>query len=261
VKSAALSKDGGVLLTISETNNGQVWDVSTGKVLHSNIAHDKPFNASFSMDGTQVVTASDDQTVRVWEARTGKLLHVLEHNGRVFHAEFSSDGHYLLTVDGEAKLWDTSSYIFVRRLGEFVAFATFAPDAHAVVTFGKADAIATWDIANGVQISTNEFQRRKLFGLRQHLEDVSPDGRLVVEIAGGRPFLNDLDKLALHQEIKIKEGLFDVQAISAEFSPDNRTIMIVLNDSFNRRVRLYECDLCGSFEELLRRAKQRLGRH
>ena len=39
---------------------------------------------------------------------------------------------------------------------------------------------------------------------------------------------------------------------------DNGLILIVFNGRFANSVRLYECDLCGSDEELLKRAKERL---
>jgi hypothetical protein len=47
---------------------------------------------------------------------------------------------------------------------------------------------------------------------------------------------------------------------SAAFSPNDKLLLLVVSDSNGRGVRLYECDICGSFAELSNRARKRVGR-
>lgn len=250
------SKDGRLRLTITERNDAQMSDIRTDAVLHSNIGHKQRFTASFSADSRRVVTASDDRTAKVWDALTGQRLCVLEHDRKLDHAEFSPNGQYLLTMDGEAKIWDANTYRFIRRIGAAATFGTFVPDASSVVLFDSANAITFWDVDKGTQILTGKLRRAEL-AAKDFLGDISPDGSVVAEIDNGRAILKDVDGRVL---LEIKEALYDVQVTSVEFSPDNSLILVVFNDKFSRSVRLYECDVCGSFRELLAKARERSGR-
>ncbi len=89
-----------------------VWDVASGRNLHTLRHGDMVEDAKFSPDGTKVVTASDDKKARIWDVASGRLLHtLLGHTEEVSVAEFSPDGKLVLTDswDGTTRIWDAAS--------------------------------------------------------------------------------------------------------------------------------------------------------
>ena len=66
------------MVTASGDNTAKVWDVATGKEVHTLAGHtDAVYSAVFSPDGKLVVTASGDNTAKVWDVATGEEVHTL----------------------------------------------------------------------------------------------------------------------------------------------------------------------------------------
>ena len=64
---AVFSPDGKTIAT-TEENTIKLWQVETGKLLHTLKGHEEYVgNAAFSPDGKLVVTSSDDKTARLWK--------------------------------------------------------------------------------------------------------------------------------------------------------------------------------------------------
>jgi WD40 repeat protein len=85
VESAVYNATGSQIVTASWDGTAKVWDVETGKLLHS-LRHPPQVNsAHFNATGNQIVTASRNSTVKIWDAFTGKLLKVLR--GHYFEIE------------------------------------------------------------------------------------------------------------------------------------------------------------------------------
>jgi WD40 repeat protein len=105
---AVLSPDG---RTVATTRGlvAQLWDASTGKLLHSLSGHRSLItDAAFSPSGGTLATASDDHTVRTWSVASGRLLHVLRgHFFPVRSVSFSADGRWIVTASQfNAGLWN-----------------------------------------------------------------------------------------------------------------------------------------------------------
>ena len=72
----------------------RVWDVSTGRPLHTFAAHNGAVQSvAFNPDGTLLATAGDDTTAKLWDLRTDKRLLTLRgHSRAVTSLAFSPDG-------------------------------------------------------------------------------------------------------------------------------------------------------------------------
>ncbi len=82
----------------------------------------------------------------------------------------------------------------------------------------------------------------------------SPDGRTLV--TGGQDLTARLFALPGGQSLGELRG-HDDELLSAEFSPDGRLVVTAAEDG---TARIFRCDLCGSDEELLLRARRRVTR-
>lgn len=69
----SFSPDGTRVVAAGSPTTIQVWDVTTGDVIHI-LELENPEGASWSPDGTIIVGGSNDYDFRVWDARTGDIL-------------------------------------------------------------------------------------------------------------------------------------------------------------------------------------------
>lgn len=113
---AAFSVDGGRLATASYYKEAQIWEVSTGRLLHR-LAHAQAVRSvRFSPDGAKILTACDDLTVRLWNARTEEQAGPpLKHGSYVREACFDPSGRRVLAVTshGGIFVWDISAINWV----------------------------------------------------------------------------------------------------------------------------------------------------
>jgi WD40 repeat protein len=146
VQHAVLSP-GGLGLATTKGENAQLWDTSTGRLLHTLTGHHSLVNdAEYSPSGLELVTVSDDHTGRVWNARTGRLLRVLVgHSLPVRTGSYSPDGHWIVTASYfTAGLWNAGTGQLVFYLvghTEPLTGASFGPTGNWVLT-GSEDGTA-----------------------------------------------------------------------------------------------------------------------
>jgi WD40 repeat protein len=143
---AALSPDGRTVAT-TKGKDAQLWDASTGKLLHTLAGHRSLVtDAEFSPDSRELVTVSDDHDGRVWSVATGRLLHVLVgHFFPVRTGSYSPDGRWIVTASQfTAGLWDAATGQLVFYLGRHprtLTGATFNPSGNWILT-GSEDGTA-----------------------------------------------------------------------------------------------------------------------
>jgi WD40 repeat protein len=85
-----------------------VWEIATGRVLHS-LPCGMPYGFTLSADGTFAVTGGWDGLLRVWDLRSGRCLRTLEgHEAPIAGIELSPDSTLLATADlGSAlRVWE-----------------------------------------------------------------------------------------------------------------------------------------------------------
>ena len=138
---------GGLGVATTKGTVAQLWDASTGKLLHTLTGHTSLVtDAEFSPDGREVVTVSDDHSGRIWNARTGHLLRVLVgHSFPVNTGAYSRDGHWIVTASQfTAGLWNAGTgqllFYLVGHTARLTG-ASFSPNGRWILT-GSEDGTA-----------------------------------------------------------------------------------------------------------------------
>jgi WD40 repeat protein len=143
----AVLSPGGLGVATTKGEIAELWDASSGKLLHTLIGHGSLVtDAEYSPNGLELATVSDDHTGRVWSARTGRLLHVLVgHSLPVSTVSYSSDGHWIVTASYfTAGLWSAGTGQLVSYLVGHTAKltgASFSPIGNWILT-GSEDGTA-----------------------------------------------------------------------------------------------------------------------
>ncbi|MEU0068290.1 protein kinase [Streptomyces sp. NPDC006332] len=159
-ENAVLSPDGRLALSDHSIEGLRIWDVRTGRRLHTLDGHIRTVNAfAFSPDSRRAVTASDDRTVRVWDTATGACLHTLTgHRHEVQAVEVSPDGRIAVSGSGdrELRVWDLLEGRCLHRLGprtwqrpQRLRPVTLRTNGRIAVSGGADNHIRVWDLATG----------------------------------------------------------------------------------------------------------------
>lgn len=110
VTSLCVSPDGKKLISGSWDKTVRVWDIESGKLLHTISAHTKQvWSVALSGDGKQIVSASFDGTVQMHELTSGKSVRVLkEAANELWVTAISPDGETVIAGSEDRKvfLWN-----------------------------------------------------------------------------------------------------------------------------------------------------------
>jgi WD40 repeat protein len=143
----AVLSPGGLGAATTKGDVAQLWDATTGKLLHTLEGHSSLVtDAEYSPNGLEVVTVGDDHLGRVWSARTGRLLQTLVgHSFDVNTGSFSPDGHWIVTSSQfTAGLWNARTgqlLFFLGRDTKPLTGASFSPRGRWILT-GSEDGTA-----------------------------------------------------------------------------------------------------------------------
>jgi WD40 repeat protein len=136
----AVLSPGGLGVATTKGNVAQLWDASTGRLLHTLKGHTQLINdAEYSPNGLELVTVSSDHSGRIWDTRTGRVLHILlGHFFAVNTGSFSPDGHWIVTTSQfTAGLWNARTGQFLFYLGrdtKRLTGASFSPSRNWILT-------------------------------------------------------------------------------------------------------------------------------
>ncbi len=135
---SSIAISGDILFTGSADNTIRMWNIKTGKLLHTLKGHTDTVY-SIAVSGNKLVSGSWDKTIKIWDINTRKLLHTLNMNTEVRGVAISGNKLAVGLNDYTAKIYDLNTYQLLQTLkGHKSSITAIAIDDDTVVT-GSAD--------------------------------------------------------------------------------------------------------------------------
>lgn len=181
----SLSGDGRILATSGGRASVKLWDVGSGRELHT-LEHTSRLRSTdtsdlsvrsvtLSPDGQIVATLDSEGSLRLWNGATGQQGLTMSMEGKVTGVAFSPDGKFLAIVGyDEVKLWDVASRQQLHALkgGPLIAFS---PDGRVLATARSGSGvIQMWNVATGQEAHTIPDQGQPVSSIV-----FSPDGEIL----------------------------------------------------------------------------------
>jgi WD40 repeat protein len=161
VQNMAWSPDGRLLATPSEDMTVRVWDVASGKTLHTLTFDQKMAAAAFSPDGHVLAVAGANGVLELWDATTWTKLRELRLRTapNFYTVAFNADGSRLVSGNGNntADVWDVATGALLTELRGHttpVVALAFSPDGHQVIGGDQSGEVRVWDVASGQTLAT-----------------------------------------------------------------------------------------------------------
>ncbi len=175
----AYAPSGQQVAAAGEDGRISIYDLATGKVLHSWQAHDDAVaTLAYSPDGQTLASGGYDKVVQLWNASTGAPLRKLNgHKGWVVSLAFSPDGSQLASgsYDRSIIVWHSADGTQRRVLeghSATVRSLAFSPDGMLLAS-GSADrTVKLWNAADGADLATLTGHEGAVRGIA-----FSPDGK------------------------------------------------------------------------------------
>ena len=235
INSARFSADDKYIVTASDDSTARVWNVSTGKLLHTLEGHAEEIGyAEFSSDNKYIVTASIHD-IKIWNANTGKLLRSLDDPNIKLSdsrwnpefAKFSPDGKYLAVYtevenNNLITIWETNSGNKFKsiKLQEIIKGFQFSYDNQYISTshsdqYTKIYQAKIWSVNTGELVNT--------FNAPDYLGDVefSRDGKNIL-VTSGEETANIWD-VTIGRLTRLVHGHANAFT-TAKFNPDGQSI-------------------------------------
>lgn len=228
VRSAAFSRDGQRVISVSMDGSIRVWDLAsgTGTVIHRANSISLLASAEYSPNGKQAVIAGVNDSVVVCELdqqNPPRSIFSDSRNGFLNCAVFSPDGKNLLTVFPDATAWifDSAAPYKKPRLTlpvkESLAIAAaWSPDGGSVA-ISDSTGTRVYDAKSGVQTAVLQYSAEISHSV------FSPDGKaLILTTLFGSILIWNLQTLTARDVELVTDSEWKeyFRHRSAEFSPD-----------------------------------------
>ena len=171
------SPDDGKLLIKSydsDTSRATLWDVVTGRKLHTFRNNDEPVRElAYSPCGRYVAVAYEDHHVLIFDAESGKPRHTLSgHQDRVRCLAFWPDGSKLLSggEDGLVRQWDvaTGKQVKLFSLGVYVESVAVDPKGERIAAgstggYSPSGKVILFSAATGKPLHTLQVHAKQVW--------------------------------------------------------------------------------------------------
>lgn len=188
VRCVAFDPTGQMLASGSDDSSVKLWDVKSGKLLHTLDGHKSylggktgyVLSVAFDPVGEILASGGAGNTVKLWEVANGKLLRTLEgHTSDVYSVAFDPQGGTLASgsEDGKVRIWEVATGKLLRTLearSGFIHSVTFNPSGRMLACGNSNKTVKLWEAASGKLLRT----------LEGHTSNVNPvafsaDGQLL----------------------------------------------------------------------------------
>jgi WD40 repeat protein/tRNA A-37 threonylcarbamoyl transferase component Bud32 len=147
----AFSPDGRRILSCMTDEFARLWDVQSGKQLHSFAIRPQVWGVAFSPDGRQALCGGDG--MGLYEVESGKVLRRFEEAKGIRDLALSGDGRRVVSAhgNGSVRLWDAQSgreLSCLRGHRSKVSSVAISPDQRRALSGGDGS-VLLWDLANG----------------------------------------------------------------------------------------------------------------
>jgi WD40 repeat protein len=137
------SPDGKTLAVGNRNDKTQLFEVATGKLLHT-LDKSMTQGIAFSPNSKTLAAAYVEGPVRLWEVATGKLLHEAPSGSKeTYSVDWNPKGDVLVTSgrEGQIVLWDPENLTKLVKLDapDWVIQARFTADGTRLLTAGGSD--------------------------------------------------------------------------------------------------------------------------
>ena len=231
---ASFSPDGRRVVSASKDSTIRIWDAETLTPIVAPIKiDDMATSAVFSPDGKFIVSTSfsSEPDIRIWDASTGDLHcpPLKGHTQTVTCAIFSPDGSRIASGswDNTVIVWDAGTGEQIGKPLEghtrSITSVAFSPDGSRIISASSDGTIRIWDVYTGEPIGN------PLIGHEGKVNTAvySHDGEYIVSSSEDMTigiWFADTGELFTRRHLPM------LWANTAEFSPDDRLIMLACYD-------------------------------
>ncbi len=236
----AFAPDGKMLATSGRDGLVKLWDVGSGRRLHTMERHYSWVETlAVSPDGRTIASAGQDGLIRLWDAASGAdACPQPGHRFYLFGTAMSPDGKTALTAGADHTLrwWDaaTGRQRRVIELPNALSGLAVSPDGKTVVAGVHENGLHTWDIASGRETTPS--------GLSAEVKAIqgptfTPNGRQLLLASGPRVYVWDWPAMKRIRTIELPKpakqpGENSCQSLA--ISPDGRWLVTVAQRSWFR---------------------------
>lgn len=138
------------LVSGSEGGEIRVWNLSTGKYMHSLRGH-ADFVNTFHFSGDNVASGGDDFVVKLWKASTGECVHTFSgHELPVWMVEFAENTLVSGSCDKTLRLWDMNTGRGQLKLNGHTGRIYYLQVKENMLVSGSQDkSCRVWDMRSG----------------------------------------------------------------------------------------------------------------
>jgi len=237
IDSATFSSDATRLITTSDDDTVKVWDIATGKELHTFYGFSDEVESIALSPDQKLLAVGAGGSYNTWilllDAHTGQEIRWLDgHNDIIFDLDFSPDGTRLASAsrDGTAKIWDitTGREVYTSEKAGIMFSVNFSPDGK-MLAMTNGQGIFAIDVTNQSEVYTLQANL-----YTPDSNAFSPDGNILAWSNGDSIFL--LNTYTGQKLSTIQDHGNSVRTVL--FSPDGKLVATVFdgNIKFDRNI-------------------------